>query len=104
MTKITIELNNDLAQKIEYLVNSYANKNILFERFIGNYKKEIEEGINKMNATLKTYEEKYNMSSESFYYKFEKGEGEETDTTDFMIWAGVYEMKLKSENKLKKIS
>jgi hypothetical protein len=66
MTKITIELNKELAQKIE-------------------------EGINKMNKTLKIYEEKYNMSSVLFYDKFDKGEVD--DSADFMIWAGVYEIK-----------
>ncbi len=102
MTKITIELNTDLAQKIERLANSYENKNILFERFIENYKIEIKNGIHRMNRNLKMYEEKYSISSNLFYDKFKKGEVD--DSTDFMIWAGVYEMKLKSENKLKEIA
>lgn len=101
MTKLTIELNKDLAQKIEYLINSYKDNNTLFKHLFQSYKKEIEDGISKMNDNLKTYEEKYNKSSKVFYDQFEKGEVE--DSTDFMIWAGVYEMKLKSENKLKNI-
>jgi len=97
MTKITIELNTDLAQKVERLANSYENKNILFERFIENYKNEIEDGIHKMNKKLKMYEEKYSKSSKAFYDEFKKGEGEEDDSADFMIWAGVYEMQLDSK-------
>ena len=31
MTKLTIELKTELAKKVERLVNSYTDKNILFE-------------------------------------------------------------------------
>jgi hypothetical protein len=51
-----------------------------------------------MNKTLKIYEEKYNMSSVLFYDKFKKGEVD--DSADFMIWAGVYEIKVKSKKRL----
>ena len=102
MTKITIELNTDLAQRIERLANSYKNKNILFERFIGNYKSEIENEINTIEEDLKKFEQKYNMSSILFHDKFKKGEVD--DSADFMIWAGIYEMQLDSKNKLKEIS
>ncbi len=56
-----------------------------------------------MDKTLKTYEKKYNKSSIEFYNKFKEGEGEENDSADFMIWAGVYEMQLDSKNELQKI-
>jgi hypothetical protein len=98
MTKITIELNTDLAQKVERLANSYENKNILFKRFIRNYKSEIEDGINEIEKDLKKFEQKYNMSSILFHEKFKKGEVD--DSADFMIWAGIYEMQLDSKNKL----
>ncbi len=97
MTKITIELDNDLAQKAEKLVDSYKNKNTLFERFIGNYKSEIEDEINAIEEDLKKFEQKYDMSSILFHDKFKKGEVD--DSADFMIWAGVYEMQLDSEKR-----
>ena len=102
MTKITIELNSDLAQKVEQLVDSYTNKNILFEQIIESQKDKIRQEINEIDKDLKKYEKKYTMSSETFYDKFE--EGEIDDSTDFMIWAGIYEMQLKSKIKLGKIS
>ena len=103
MTKITIELNNDLAQKVEQLVDFYGeSKNALFENFIKNHQDKIRLKIEKVDKDLNNYEEKYAMSSENFYTKFEKGEVE--DSHDFMIWAGIYEIKLNSENELKRIS
>ncbi len=83
MKKVTIELDNDLAQKVEKLVDSHTNKNILFERFISNYREEIERKIAKIDKDLKKYEAKHNMSSEAFHEKFEKGEV--GDSTDVML-------------------
>ncbi len=101
MTKIAIELNSDLAQKVEKLVDSYTNKNILFEQIIESQKDKIRQEINEIDKDLKKYEAKYTMSSENFYDKFEKGEA--GDSHDFMIWAGIYEMQLKRKIKLEKI-
>ena len=41
------------------------------------------------------------MTSEDFYNKFEKGEAD--DSSDFIIWAGIYEMQLNSKNELRDI-
>lgn len=102
MTKITIELNSDLAQKVEKLVDSYGeNKNMLFEDFIKTHQDKIRLKIEKIDKDLKKYEEKYAMTSEDFYNEFEKGEA--GDSHDFIIWAGIYEMQLNSKNELRKI-
>lgn len=49
----------------------------------------IEYSIKKTMERLKSFEEKYNMSSEEFYEKFEKGEL--GDSQEFMLWASEYE-------------
>ncbi len=103
MTKITIELNSDLAQKVEKLVDSYGeHKNILFENFIKEHKSRIESEIAEIQKDLDKFEKMYSMSSEKFYDKCEKGETD--DSSDFIIWSGIYEMQLDSKKKLKEIS
>ena len=102
MTRLTIELKTELAKKVERLVNSYTDKNILFEHFIESQKDKIRQEITEIGKDLKKYEEKYNMSSKAFHDKFKKGEVD--DSTDFMIWAGIYEMQLDSKIKLEQIS
>ncbi len=49
----------------------------------------IEYSIERTTEKLKSFEKKYNMSSEEFYEKFEKGELE--DSQEFMLWASEYE-------------
>jgi len=49
----------------------------------------IEYSIEKTMEKLKSFEKKYNMSSEEFYEKFERGELE--DSQEFMLWASEYE-------------
>ena len=68
-------------------------KNI-FDHQTSNLKKEI------LNITLdlKSFEKKYNLSTEKFYKKFQSAE--HNDNTDFITWAGIYEMLKRSENKL----
>lgn len=103
MTKITIELNSDLAKKVEKLVDSYGeSKNMLFESFIKEHRNRIENEIAEIEKELKKFEKIYNMSSEIFYTKCEKGEAD--DSSDFIIWSGIYEMQLDSKKKLKEIS
>ena len=49
----------------------------------------IEHGIRRTEKKLKEFEEKYGMSSEEFYERFEKGEL--GDSQEFMLWAAEYE-------------
>ncbi len=58
--------------------------------------------IAQLQVDLDAYADKYSMSSDSFYDKFEQGELE--DSKDFMLWAGIYEMQLESKKKLRELS
>ena len=49
----------------------------------------IEHSIERTIKKLKDFEEKYGMSSEEFYEKFEKGEL--GDSQEFMLWASEFE-------------
>ena len=56
----------------------------------------------EMRLDLQKYEERYNMTSETFYTKFINGEVD--DREDFMIWSGLYEFILENEAKLKELT
>ncbi len=49
----------------------------------------IEHSIKRTKEKLKSFEEKYSMSSEEFYERFERGEL--GDSQEFMLWAAEYE-------------
>lgn len=63
---------------------------------------QLKKGINNIEIELKKFEKKYDIYSEEFYKKFEKGEFGDED--DYMIWSGIYEMLLQYKSKLSKIT
>mgnify|MGYP006304742985 CR=1 FL=1 len=51
---------------------------------------ELKRAISNLQVDIRAFEEKYQMSSEKFFKRFEKGAV--GDSEDFMIWAGLHEM------------
>ncbi len=47
-------------------------------------------GVEDILRELKALEERHNMSSDTFYEKFNRGEL--GDAPDFMVWATLYDM------------
>ena len=54
-----------------------------------------------MQNALNKYEEQYNMKTKEFYQQFDNGELD--DEKDYMLWAGIYEFQMDSEQKLSKL-
>ncbi len=102
MARVTIELDNQVAEKLDNLVRVFGSKDLLFSNFIEYHKKNMQREIAQLQVDLDAYADKYSMSSDSFYDKFEQGELE--DSKDFMLWAGIYEMQLESKKKLRELS
>lgn len=74
MAQITIELDNDVAEKLDNLVRFFGSKDLLFNNFIEYHKKNIQREIARMQVDLDAYQDKYKISSDSFYDKFEQGD------------------------------
>ena len=82
MTQVTIELDKHIAEQWNNLVRLLGDQNLLFSDFIDYHKKNIQREIARMQIDLSSYEDKYKMSSDVFYDKFERGELE--DSNDFI--------------------
>jgi hypothetical protein len=102
MAQITIELDNRLAGKLDNIIRFFGNKEVMFGKFIEFHRKNTQREIAGMQVDLHAYELKYSMTSDSFYESFEKGDLE--DSSDFILWAGIYEMQQDSKNRLKELS
>ena len=61
----------------------------------------IELGIKKASQKIRQFERKYKMSSEEFYKAFSSGEL--GDASDFMEWAGEYEILVDLKQDIEKI-
>jgi len=101
MQTITIELQNETANKFEEIIQAFGTKELMFEQFLKFHIRKLKREISRMQTDLKKFETKFSMSSEEFFEKFENGEL--GDEKDFIIWSGVYEMQQSCKNKLKKL-
>ena len=101
MKEVTISVENSLAQKMDKLIHFFGSKDLLFAHFIDFHKKKIQREIARMQRDLEQYEQQYDMASAVFYEQFESGALE--DTTDFILWSGIYEMQLNSKQKLEQL-
>ncbi len=102
MAQITIELNGELASKLEDIIRFFGSKDMMVEKFVEYHRRNAQREVARMQADLEDYEERYGMSSESFYQSFEDGELD--DSKDYMLWSGIYEMQLASKERLKALS
>jgi len=64
--------------------------------------KELIDDIHSLNRELEEYERKYGIASEDFYKLYQQGtldEGDFEEIQEFCEWAGVYQVKVKQEQK-----
>jgi Rad3-related DNA helicase len=54
--------------------------------------------LQELRSELKVYEERFNMSSEEFFQKFNNGEL--GDSADFFEWATLYKMYMRASERL----
>ncbi len=102
MSHVTIDINSNLASKLNLFIQSFGSKELMFEKFIEFHRNRLKREIAAMQIDLKAYEQKHGMSSKEFFEKFEGGEL--TDSTDFILWSGIYQMYEESKTKLDKLA
>ena len=101
MTRLTLELQNDVAAKFNNLMQVFTSKELLFEKFFDYHVKKLKREIAAMQQDLDTYERLYNKKSSEFYSEFEQGKLD--DSEDFILWSGIYEMQMNCKRKLQKL-
>jgi len=102
---ITLNLDYKTERKFNQLLSVMGMKYDTLINSFHNYKiQELQKGIDSLKQELQSYEVKYNTSSEVFYKKYISGDFEdESDNSDFMIWAGEYESFLEFKEQLEKL-
>ena len=61
--------------------------------------------LHTLDRQLADYEEKYGLLSETFYDWYQSGEEPEDPdwVTDFALWAGAYQLKLRRQEKYRRL-
>ncbi|MBE0637663.1 MAG: hypothetical protein IH598_04000 [Bacteroidales bacterium] len=101
METVSFELQPNIAARLDKYLKLFGSKEIMFNKFIEFHINRIKREIGQMQIDLSTYEQKYNMPSEVFYQKFSTGQTD--DSTDYLLWAGIYEMQMSCKQKLQEL-
>ncbi|MEA3444641.1 MAG: hypothetical protein U9R19_07920 [Bacteroidota bacterium] len=98
---IQLQLSEITEQRLKQVMLLHPDKDSFFNKMINYQIDELKLGLYNIEKDLKHFEEKYSLTTKLFYKKFEKGEIGDVD--DYMIWAGIYEMYLRDEQKLENL-
>lgn len=101
MKTVKLELQTNVAERIEKYQQLFGSKDIMFDKFIDYHINRIKREIALMETDIKKFEQKYKMSSKKFYRDFENGKL--GDSKDFILWSGIYEMLLNRKEKLQQL-
>lgn len=101
MLDLSLNLKKNTEMKLRKIFDRYSDKEQFAQNIIEYEIAETKKGIVNIQIDLKEFENKYKISSENFYEKFETGKL--GDDEDYIIWAGVYEMLIQNEKRLSEL-
>jgi hypothetical protein len=102
MAQVTIKLEQQLAEKVDQLIQFFGSEDLLFTKFIDFHRMRLKGEIRRIQKELELYEQRYALTSADFFDQFERGELE--DSEDFILWSGIYEMQLTSRKQLEQLA
>ncbi len=101
MLNLQINVKPETEMKLKRIMEQVPDQEVFFQELIEYRANELKRAIINIEIDLKKYEEKYRLTTEEFYKKYEQGEME--DSEDFMLWAGIYEMQVMDRQKLSEL-
>lgn len=102
MLNLQLKLKPETAQRLKRILGYTHDQEMFAQNIIAYQIFELKKGNLNIRLDLKQFEEKYQMSTETFYGQFERGKVE--DSEDNMIWAGLYEMLEKNTTRLRELA
>ena len=99
MLNFNLNVRPQTAKRLKKALEYSRDEETFAQSFIAYQIAELRRAILNLRLEMKTFEEKYKMSSASFYKKFDQGKMD--DSEDFILWAGVYEMLEKNQARLR---
>ena len=98
MLDLHLDVHPRTAQRLRRVLELYSDPETFVQNIIAYQIAELRRGILNLRLDLKGFEEKYQLSTEDFYRQF--SEGATDDREDYVVWAGLYEMLHRNEERL----
>jgi len=101
MLNFNLTVRPQTAKRLKKVLEYSRDEETFAQSFIAYQIGELRRAILNLRLELRTFEDKYEMSSARFYKKF--GQGKMDDSEDFILWAGMCEMLEKNEARLREL-
>ncbi len=98
MLHLNLNIQPKTARRLKKILEFSKNEEAFAEGIIAYQVAETKRALLNLRVDLQTFEQKYGLSSEVFYQRYERGEM--GDDEDFMVWAGLVEMLSSNEKRL----
>lgn len=99
MLNLNLDIEPRTEERLKKILDCADDQEIFAQNIIAWQIAELKKSILNIRLDIREFEDRYSMSTEDFYRRFEQGE--EEDTEDFIIWSGLYEMLCENELRLK---
>lgn len=99
MLNFNLNVRPQTAKRLKKALEYSRDEETFARSFIAYQIAELRRAILNLRLEMKTFEEKYKMSSAAFHKKFDQGKMD--DNEDFILWAGLYEMLEKNQARLR---
>lgn len=98
MLNLNLNIRSKTAKRLKRVLENSRDEETFAQNVIAFQVAQLKRGILNLKLDLKELEQKYSMSSESFYKRFSQGKLD--DRQDYIQWAGLYEMLTENEKQL----
>jgi len=98
MLNFNLNVRPKTAKRLKKVLEYSRDEEAFAQSFIAYQIAELRRAILNLRLEMKTFEERYGMSSAKFQKKFNQGQMD--DSEDFILWAGMCEMLEKNEGRL----
>ncbi|MCQ3937101.1 MAG: hypothetical protein DPW18_08655 [Chloroflexi bacterium] len=98
MLHLNLNIRPKTAKRLKKVLEFSRDEESFAQNVIAYQVAELKRGILNIKIDLKSYEEKYKMTSAGFYKQFTQGKLD--DREDYILWAGLYELLDKNEKQL----
>ena len=98
MLDLHLDVRPKTAQRLRRILELSPDSETFAQNVIAYQIAELRRGILNVRLDLKEFEEKYQFSTEDFYRQFNQGAID--DREDYVVWAGLYEILHRNEERL----
>jgi hypothetical protein len=98
MFNLNLNVQPQTARRLKKVLEYSRDEEAFAQNIIAYQIAELKRGILNLKLDIKSYEERYQMSSAAFYEKYQQGKTD--DSEDMLSWAGQCEMLDKNEKQL----